>query len=293
MKKSGPEWGWLDALLLLLLAGAGAWLAYRAAVELEYHWHWEAIPQYLLRRGDQGWAAGSLTQGLWCTLRLSFWAALLALPLGLAAALARLGRLLYLRLLARTLIELLRNLPPLVLLFLGYYFLADPFAALLADDWPRWAKAHPSLAHLAARLWAPPAELAPFLAALMTLALLEGAYVAEILRAGIQSIHQGQWDACQTLGLGRWQAYRHVILPQALRRVLPPLAGQMVSLVKDSAMVSVLAIQDLTWQGSQIMASTYLSFEVWLTVAALYLVLTLPCSCLSEYLYRRLNRRLC
>ena len=177
MKKSGPEWGWLDALLLLLLAGAGAWLAYRAAVELEYHWHWEAIPQYLLRRGDQGWAAGSLTQGLWCTLRLSFWAALLALPLGLAAALARLGRLLYLRLLARTLIELLRNLPPLVLLFLGYYFLADPFAALLADDWPHWAKAHPSLAHLAARLWAPPAELAPFLAALMTLALLEGAYV--------------------------------------------------------------------------------------------------------------------
>ena len=61
MKKSGPEWGWLDALLLLLLAGVGAWLAYRAAVELEYHWHWEAIPQYLLRRGDQGWVAGSLT----------------------------------------------------------------------------------------------------------------------------------------------------------------------------------------------------------------------------------------
>ena len=81
-----------------------------------------------------------------------------------------------------------------------------------------------------------------------------------------------------------------MILPQALRRVLPPLAGQLVSRIKDSAIVSVIAIGELTWQGSQLMASTYLSFEVWLTVAALYLLLTLPCSCLADYLYKRMGR---
>jgi len=117
--------------------------------------------------------------------------------------------------------------------------------------------------------------------------------VAEILRAGIQSIHRGQWDACQTLGLGRRQAYRHVILPQALRRVLPPLAGQMVSLVKDSALVSTIAVYELTMQGRALIAETLLSFEIWLLVAALYLGLTLFLSVAAAWLRRRLARSIC
>ena len=111
--------------------------------------------------------------------------------------------------------------------------------------------------------------------------------MAEILRGGIESIHRSQWAAAHALGLTRGQSLRHVILPQAVRRVLPPLAGQMISLVKDSAIVSVISIQELTYQGTQLMASTYLTIEVWLTVALMYFLLTWPCSLLVGRLEHR------
>ena len=115
--------------------------------------------------------------------------------------------------------------------------------------------------------------------------------MAEIVRSGIESIHKNQWDACYALGLTRFQSLCHVILPQALRRVLPPLTGQLISLIKDSSIVSIISIQELTYQGSQLMASTYLSIEVWITIASLYFLLTFPCSVLVERLNRRLNRK--
>jgi polar amino acid transport system permease protein len=115
--------------------------------------------------------------------------------------------------------------------------------------------------------------------------------VAEILRGGIESIGPQQWDAAFALGLTRGQCIRHIILPQAIRRVLPPLAGQVISLIKDSAIVSVISIQELTYQGTQLMASTYLTIEVWLTIAALYFLLTFPCSLAVDRIDRRLNRR--
>ena len=286
------SWGLLDALLLLALAAALAWLCWRVTARLEYPWNWSAMPRFLFRRDETGWHMGYLTGGLLCTLKLSLWAAALTLPAGFLLALARLGHRLYPRLLARTFIELMRNLPPLVIIFLVYYFLADQIAALPAAfgighfD----AESRPVLARISAALFAPPAQFAAFLSAAATLALFESAYTAEILRAGIESVDRGQWEAAFALGLTSGQTLRRVILPQALRRVLPPLAGQLVSLIKDSAIVSVIAIGELTWQGSQLMASTYLSFEVWLTVAALYLLLTLPCSCLADYLHRRMGR---
>ncbi len=281
----------LDLLLLLLVLGAAGFLGYRVAVQLNYHWNWGAIPQFLFRYDEASgrWVANYLTEGLLTTLRLSLWASVLALMAGFVVALARISQSLYLRLLARTFTELMRNLPPLVIIFLFYYFLADqlvPFVGTSRFD----AESHPLLARLSTLFFAPPPSLAPFLSALVTLAVFETAYVAEIVRSGIESIQRGQWEACHALGLSRWQSLRHVILPQSIRRVLPPLAGQLVSLIKDSSIVSVIAIQDLTYQGSQLMASTYLTFEVWLTVAILYLLLTFPCSYLVERLNRRLNR---
>lgn len=291
MQVKPPTVSRFDALLLLLLGGAAAFIGYRVAVQLNYQWNWGAIPQFLFRYDAQSerWVANYLTQGLLTTLRLSLWASILALFFGFVVALARISKSLYLRLLAGTYVELMRNLPPLVIIFLFYYFLADqllPFAGSGRID----AEAHPLLAAASSLFFAPPAQLTPFLSALVTLAVFEAAYVAEIIRAGIESIHKGQWEACHALGLSRWQSLRHVIIPQAMRRVLPPLTGQLVSLIKDSSIVSIIAIQDLTYQGTQLMASTYLTFEVWLTVAALYLVLTFPCSYLVERLNRRVNR---
>jgi polar amino acid transport system permease protein len=110
-----------------------------------------------------------------------------------------------------------------------------------------------------------------------------------ILRAGIVSLQQGQWEAAHSLGLNIIDTYRYVILPQAVRRVLPPLTGQAISLVKDSALVSTIAIYDLTMQGQSIVAETFLAFEIWFTVAAIYLVLTLGLSLAVRVMERRFS----
>ena len=120
--------------------------------------------------------------------------------------------------------------------------------------------------------------LSAFTSAVLALSLFEGAYASEIIRAGILSIHRGQWEAAFSIGLNTWRTYRLVILPQTLRSIAPPLTGQAISLIKDSALVSTIAIYDLTMQGQTIVAETYLVFEIWFTVAAIYLVITLSLS---------------
>jgi polar amino acid transport system permease protein len=282
----------LDAFLLALLLCVAGMVIYRITSRLNYTWNWAAIPQFLFRYDQESgqWTANYLVQGLLTTIRLSVWSGVLALVLGLGLALARTGRILYWRLVARTSIELMRNLPPLVIIFLFYFFLADQVLPLMQLD-ALIKSSPPGVRQCIAALFAPPEQIAAFLSALITLAVFESAYVAEILRAGIESIGHPQWDAAQALGLTRGQSLRHVILPQAVRRVMPPLAGQMISLIKDSAIVSVISIQELTYQGTQLMASTFLTIEVWLTVAVLYFLLTFPCSLAVGYLDQRLNRR--
>ena len=127
-------------------------------------------------------------------------------------------------------------------------------------------------------LFASPQQLPAFMTALLALTVFEGAYITEIVRAGIQSVGRNQWEAASALGLSRWQQMRYIILPQALRRTLPPLAGQFVSTIKDSAIVSVISIQELTFQGMELMAATYYTFEIWITITVLYLFLTLTLS---------------
>jgi polar amino acid transport system permease protein len=282
----------LDAILLTLLLAAAGFIVYRITVRLNYTWNWAVMPQFLFRYDqEQGrWVSNYLIHGLLTTLRLSLWSSILALMLGLFMALARTGKSLYWRLVARCYIELMRNLPPLVIIFLFYFFLADQLIPLLEID-TLVTSLSPLWQGVVRALFAPPSELSPFLSALVTLAVFESAYVAEILRSGIESIGRPQWDAAHALGLTRGQSLRHVILPQAVRRVLPPLAGQLISLIKDSAIVSVISIQELTYQGTQLMASTYMTIEVWLTVAAMYFLLTFPCSLAVDRMDRLLNRR--
>ncbi len=281
----------LDCLLLALVFAATGYLGYRVTMQLHYTWHWGDIPQYIVRfdKGQQRWVANYLLLGLLTTLRLSLYAAVPALVIGLAMALARISRSLFWRLTGRTYIELMRNLPPLVIIFLVYYFLADQLTPLIgADDLLQ--NLSPRTAHWLGILVAPPATVTAFVPAVLTLAVFEGAYIAEILRAGIESVDSGQWEAAHALGLSRGQCLRHIILPQTFRQVLPPLAGQFISLIKDSSIVSVISIQELTYQGTQLMASTYMTIEVWLLVAAMYFVLTFPCSLLLTRLERSYAR---
>ena len=291
MQTSSPiRWKTLDTVLLALVIGAVAYLVYRVTHNLEYQWNWSVIPQYLFRYDtQQGWVANLLVQGLLTTMRLSFWSLLLALPLGLICGLLRTSQLFFNRLIGGTYVTLLRNLPPLVLVFIFYYFISDQILPLLAlgeylELAPAWIQA------LSAWFLAGPDQIEPFIAAVLTLALFEAAYIAEIVRAGINSIDSGQWQAARALGMRRWQLLRHVILPQAIQRIIPPLAGQAISTIKDSAIVSVISIQELTFQGMELMAATYLTFEVWLTITLLYFMLTYSCSWLAGRLELKLRK---
>ncbi len=282
----------LDCILIPLLLSAAGYIVYRISVQLDYSWNWQAIPQYIVRYDvEQGrWVTNYLVDGLLTTIRLSFWAGIFALIFGLFFAIARISNSLFFRLFSRCYIELMRNLPPLVIIFIFYFFLADQFLPLFHLE-QVVSRLPPAAKKIEAVFFGDPSMLNPFASALITLAVFESAYVAEIFRAGIESIEKSQREAAYALGLKGHQTMRHVILPQAFVRVLPPMAGQCISLIKDSAIVSVISIQELTYQGTQLMASTYMTIEVWTTIALLYLLLTFPCSLLVSYLESRFTRR--
>jgi polar amino acid transport system permease protein len=285
------RWSLLDLVLLLLIAVALGYLGYRVEAGLEYRWNWQVIPQYLFRFDAESgsWVPNLLVQGLLTTIRLSFWSLLLALPIGLLAGLLRVSQHLFNRTAGGWYVNLFRNMPPLVLVLICYYFISDQILPRLAIV-DRLYAAPESLQSLTGLLLAPVDQLEVFLAAVVTLALYEGAYIGEIVRAGINSVESGQWQGARALGMRRWQLLRHVVLPQAYRRMIPPLAGQFISTIKDSAIVSVISLQELTFQGMELMAATYLTFEVWISVAVLYFLLTYSCSRVAAMMEVRLRQ---
>ena len=140
-------------------------------------------------------------------------------------------------------------------------------------------------------LFGPPQQAAGVIAAILCLGLFEGAYVAEIVRGGIRSLPRGQWEAGQALGLSRLKLFRLVILPQAVARVVPPLAGQGISLVKDSSIISLVSIQDLSFLGAEVAATTNRVFETWLLVALFYFIICAVLSAAAARLERRFAQR--
>jgi polar amino acid transport system permease protein len=295
--------------------GFGLWVATK---KIDYTWRWNRVPQYFLYHeetlvpapfdsrvasietsgsstkisllGDNGedlvftvdsgsvnvseneylfegdylgatfkWRAGPLLVGLWTTLWLSAAASIFGLIIGLITGLCRVSRNLTLRNLSITYIELIRGTPLLVQIFIFYFFLGTVL------------------------------DISRIVAGISALAIFAGAYVAEIIRAGIQSIPKGQMEAARSLGMNIPQAMIYIILPQAFKRTLPPLAGQFISLIKDSSLVSVIAITDLTKSGREVITSTFATFEIWFVVAFLYLVLTASLSQVISWVERRLS----
>ena len=245
----------------VLFAGVMIWVAFEGAAKMEYNWQWYNIPKYLWREVDGEFIWGQLMRGLWVTLKIAFWCIGLTLVTGLVTALLRGSRSIVGSFLATTYLELVRNTPLLVQLYL-FYFVISP---ILGVD----------------RFWT----------GVICLTLYEGSFVAEIIRAGINSVDKGQWEAGDSLGLKRFDVYRDVVLPQAIPLMLPPLTGQIINLIKHSAIVSVIAVADLTTEGRNLIADTFMSFEVWFTVAAIYLVMTVSLSAFVSYLERRVKVR--
>jgi len=308
-------WPWKILLAVILIGMAAA--IYGSVQKIDYEWRWYRIPQYFLYQAEEAhkipfdgvvsevrkkgelaavtvtsasgevksvevndstlkvssgedlfegdtigfttkWHLGPLMTGLWTTLWLSAVSSVMALFIGLFTGLARVSKNYTVSMLAAVYVEIIRGTPLLVQIFIAYFFIGTVF------------------------------DLSRNVAGVGALALFAGAYVAEIVRAGIQSIPRGQMEAARSLGMTVPQAMKDIILPQAFKRILPPLSGQFISLIKDSSLVSVIAITDLTKSGREIITSTFATFEVWLVVAAMYLIITSLLSQLVFYMERRL-----
>jgi polar amino acid transport system permease protein len=226
----------------------------------------------------------ALRQGMFVTLWVSVVAFACAAVLGLLVALARTSRYRGLREAATFYIEIIRGIPILVLLFYVAFVGAPQIVALWnwALDWPIARGLLPGLTVRGFDMtWR----------AIFALTVGYSAFIAEIFRAGIEAIPRGQTEAAATLGLKRMQAFRLIVLPQAVRIVIPPLGNDFVSMIKDSALVSALGVQDITQLGKVYSASTFLFFETYNVVAFLYLVMTIGLSLLVRAFEAHLKRR--
>ncbi len=281
---------WPDLLILAVLAAGIGYVVATIEGTLSYEWRWHLIPDYILRwREDRGeWFANLLLQGLFTTIRISIYASVLALVLGVLLGIARCAQNLTVRLLARTYMELLRNIPPVVIIFIFFFFLSQQLIDAL--DLNAWARgiARGDNAVIWEFFFGDMRRFPSLISGVIVLALFESAFVGEIVRAGIQSVPPGQREAARAIGMGPVQEMRYIVLPQAMRKVTPPMANQFISLIKDSSIISLISVQDLTYKTVELVASTRLIFEAWITTAALYFLL---CFGLSM-LFRRLERRL-
>ncbi|HEX8372337.1 MAG TPA: amino acid ABC transporter permease [Chthoniobacterales bacterium] len=197
-------------------------------------------------------------RGWWLTIQISAAALVGSTVLGFLWALAGRSSFLPLRALAKVCVELIRGTPLLAQIYIFFYVVANAFS-------------------LHNR----------FIVGILTLSIFSGAYIAEVFRAGIESIGKSQLESAKAIGLTRGQTYRHIIIPQALRVTLPPLAGQFASLIKDSSLLSTVAIIEFTQSAANVAALTYSNLECYLMLAPGYLLLTMPISLWTQWLEKK------
>ena len=200
-----------------------------------------------------------LLAGAGVTIEITAIAVGLGFVFGLITSVCRLSGVKILNILAVCYVNIIRGTPLLVQIFLIYFALP-----MIIGE-----------------------RINPFVAAVAACSVNSGAYVAEIFRAGMQSVDKGQMEAGRSLGLSWMQTMRYIILPQAFKHVIPPLGNEFISMTKETSLVSVIGFEELTRRGQLIIAKTYGSFEIWLTVAFIYLVMTFTIAQLVSYLERR------
>lgn len=280
----------LDYLLLVLFTCFALWLTYRADVGVNYHWRWNDAFALIFTPKADG-STPYFFQGLAATLRLSIWGMLLALVLGTLLGVARHANNPLFKLPANAFVQLVRNIPPLVFVFIFYFFISNQLIPLLGLD--TLLRDHHGQINTIQQLLFGPAHLwENLLSGILCIGLLSSAYIAEVVRSGLAGIAQGQWEASHSLGLSPWVKYRYIIAPQVLSAITPALAGQAISLVKDSSIVSLISIQEMTFVGTEMANSSGLIFEIWLLVGSFYLAICLTLSLLFKRLERHSLRHL-
>ncbi|MEW9052006.1 MAG: amino acid ABC transporter permease [Neobacillus sp.] len=214
---------------------------------MQYQTDWSVIPNNL----------PLFLEGMWLTLEISALALLFSIPIGIIVGLLRISRNKWVSFLATAYVEIMRGIPLLVLLFWIFFVLGRFF------------------------------QLGSYWSAILGLATFSGAFIAEIVRAGIQSVPRGQMEAARSSGMTYAQAMRLIILPQAFRKVLPPMASQFIILIKDSSLVSVISVIDLTLIAKNLVATSFRSLEVWTFVALLYFIMTFTLSQIIRYFEKK------
>jgi len=202
----------------------------------------------------------SLLHGAMLTIAVSLLAFGLALVFGLVTGIARISRLMPLRVVAACYIQFIRGTPLLLQLFFIYYVL--PYVGIV---------------------------LTPFVSGLTGLTLNYAAYMAEVFRSGILAIPKGQWEAGQSVGMSRRLLMRRIILPQAIRIIIPSLGNFFVSIFKDSALVSVITMRDLMFSGQLLASATYKHFEIFAEVAVIYFLISYPTAKFVEWIEARVD----
>lgn len=200
-----------------------------------------------------------LLMGAGITIEITAFSVAIGFFIGLFVGIARISQFKILRIMAAVYADCIRGTPLLVQIFLIYFALPMAIGQ----------------------------RVEPFIAAVAACGINSGAYVSEIFRAGIQAIDVGQMEAGRSLGLTWWQTMRFIILPQAFKHILPPLGNEFIAMLKDSSLVSVIGFEELTRRGQLIIAQTYGSFEIWMTVAVLYLIMTMAISRVVAFLEKR------
>ncbi|MCK5542818.1 MAG: ABC transporter permease subunit [Desulfobacterales bacterium] len=212
---------------------------------------------------------GLLTQGILITLEVSIYSCIFGILIGLIGGIARISTNPALKWAAIFYVELIRGSPLLVQIFIWYFVFATIINGMLMN----------AGFHEISALWYGVAALSFF----------AGAYVTEIVRSGIESINIGQIEASRSLGMTSAQCMYHIVLPQAIRRILPPLAGQFITLIKDSSLLGIIAVRELTKATREGITTSLQPYEFWFVCAILYLLLTFPLSMFVQYIERRMK----
>ncbi len=282
---------WVDAVIAVVVLGFLLFVAWRTNTVLDYRWNWSTVWPFVFKTDP---ISGRLqpniiVQGLLTTLRLAIWGILLAGIIGVVMGVMRTSRRMFPRLVAGAYVMLVRNIPPVVFVFIFVYFIASQILPPIGIG-DRVRAMGPTAQWGISILFGEPRLIENFVVGLICLAIFSGAYVTEIVRAGLQSVPRSQIEAGNSLGLSRRDVMRFVVFPQALRNVLPPLAGQFIQLIKDSSLVSLVSIQELSFMAQDVQVATQRVFEIFIFVAFLYFAICFGLSRLFEHLERRAAR---
>ena len=242
-----------DLVLFLVLFYGLLYFVINAASTLDYNWQFEQTLPFFYVIDEGEIFGGVFYDGLLTSLEITFFSFLIAVFFGLIVMLMSQSRSIVARGLSLIYVELIRNTPLLVQIYLIYFILGPTL------DWDRMT------------------------CGIIALAIFEASYIAEILRSGVQSIVKGQWEAAFSLGFSKYLTYTYIILPQALRLILPPMTNVFINLIKHSSIVSVIAVSDLTTEARNAISDTFLSFEIWFAVAAVYLIVTITVAFIMSF----------